>query len=1236
VNGVTFEPCKQHGDADAICFDLHVPNRGNGCSCSVGYHSETNTYTFETECVPDSCEGNPLIDHIDMNGPCDVTPSGSVCVFDCAAGYKSSQAVLCDLGVFQIDSSVSCLDALEVTGTIENIIVEEDATISDVELSQLFSVSDDAGSNQIQIYVHEVSPADIVSASITSSDNTLRLSLLPDANGIVNVTIRGQVGNNVKDVTFQIHVTAKNDAPRVANPVAPVTILEDSNTYVLSLSDLFEDVENDPIVLTVTSMMTTLLDVVILNDDVLYVTPKPDQNGETDITIRATTSNDGVFTETSIHFTVTAQNDDITLNRTLASVVIYEDSEPLSIDLTHVFVDVDNSVTNINASVSSSSPQHLLHSVNVQAEILMLSVEENLHGDATIRLVAFSEDGSEIYHDVNIIVESVDDAPVVAHPVADQLIDEDSGDHEIDLSNVFMDLDSEIVISVSSNSAPAILLAVVESTTLTLKPQSNQHGECMITLHAQAGDKYVETVFQVVIVPTDDGPVVARGISPIEMFEDADSMLKPLSGSFVDADGDEVGYLVVKCERFSSLKKCNDDDTTTLSTSEVTETECRILCATTMLSQSGCCTFDGSNCVWSSSTETITSTTTNSNLAAVCSNTSPLWSKFATIEILGTNTLQVSPIQNKFGNDTVELIVSSDYAQTILTTVPISVLPVNDLIALNTTLSNLAVYEDAAPMTIRNIIVDVDNDLRSFTASSSNENLVSVSVIGDSDITMSFSENLSGQAVVTVQAESEDNSTITHEIVVIVLPVDDAPVVLNPILDQTMLEDAPPMSLSLLNVFQDIDSTIELIEVFGNSNPDILSASIQSNGKFLVMTPVQDRSGFSDITLRALSQTQSAFLTFRVIVTSVDDAPKIVNQVSNQVMVESGANLEIDLSNVFIDLEGDEITIVGAVSTPLNILDLSMSSSNNNILTLSPIKDANGVVVVVVTCVANSLQTSMEFEVDVVPIDTAPRTDETKMNLLMDAASEASSCDIDDVCTWTYENAADVMYDVDSSDMLLSVTCLDSTHVKSIEIDSDTNVMKMTYTTDDMPLNYTVICTITAQADEKMHSAEFTKQFLGNGVDSSSSSSSTILGLDNDQTVMASTALAILVLILLALFVYYRRRVKKREAAMDRVVKRAEAELISIASKAWLEDDLNMMDDTDIGLDSVTSIESMAERQNRLQSHIESLKQDNKRMKENVEVLSNRLTNQDSLHQGRLILDADIPAFPPSENLSDL
>ena len=107
-------------------------------------------------------------------------------------------------------------------------------------------------------------------------------------------------------------------------------------------------------------------------------------------------------------------NDNVEVNRTFASLVVYEDSEDLSVDLSHVFVDVDNHLVNISATVLNSNPQELLHVSIIENIVMKLSFEENAHGEATIRLVGLSEDGSNIHHDVNVKAQAVDDPPILA------------------------------------------------------------------------------------------------------------------------------------------------------------------------------------------------------------------------------------------------------------------------------------------------------------------------------------------------------------------------------------------------------------------------------------------------------------------------------------------------------------------------------------------------------------------------------------------------------------------------------------------------------------------------------------------------------------------------------------------------------------------------------------------------------------------------------------------------------
>ena len=70
------------------------------------------------------------------------------------------------------------------------------------------------------------------------------MQLDADANGVATVTIRGQVGSNVEDVSFTVTVNPVDDGPHVHVVPADVHIDEDSATYALSLTDLFTDREN--------------------------------------------------------------------------------------------------------------------------------------------------------------------------------------------------------------------------------------------------------------------------------------------------------------------------------------------------------------------------------------------------------------------------------------------------------------------------------------------------------------------------------------------------------------------------------------------------------------------------------------------------------------------------------------------------------------------------------------------------------------------------------------------------------------------------------------------------------------------------------------------------------------------------------------------------------------------------------------------------------------------------------
>lgn len=155
--------------------------------------------------------------------------------------------------------------------------------------------------------------------------------------------------------------------------------------------------------------------------------------------------------------------------------------------------------------------------------------------------------------------------------------------------------------------------------------------------------------------------------------------------------------------------------------------------------------------------------------------------------------------------------------------------------------------------------------------SNSNEQLVTTN-IENKTLTLNFLENQSGTADITVRATA--NGENVDDIFTITVngvddPGDDLPVVINPIIDLTVEEDANNEIIDLSDVFDDIDSdTIEL-EVVNNTNSNLVTALLEGND--LTLDFAENQSGAADITIRATADGESVEDTFTVTVGSTDD-----------------------------------------------------------------------------------------------------------------------------------------------------------------------------------------------------------------------------------------------------------------------------------------------------------------------------------------------------------------------------
>ena len=128
-----------------------------------------------------------------------------------------------------------------------------------------------------------------------------------------------------------VTVTDANDAPTVINPIPELRVDQNSPVETLDLSSTFGDVDaGDNLTLTVMGNTDpSLVTPTIINGTELTLEFLLDQNGGTEITVRATDSGGLFVEETFTVFVLLTQFSDLKLNQNLTDVHLFEDAGEL-------------------------------------------------------------------------------------------------------------------------------------------------------------------------------------------------------------------------------------------------------------------------------------------------------------------------------------------------------------------------------------------------------------------------------------------------------------------------------------------------------------------------------------------------------------------------------------------------------------------------------------------------------------------------------------------------------------------------------------------------------------------------------------------------------------------------------------------------------------------------------------------------------------------------------------------
>ena len=352
-------------------------------------------------------------------------------------------------------------------------------------------------------------------------------------------------------------------------------------------------------------------------------------------------------------------------------------------------------------------------------------------------------------------------------------------------------------------------------------------------------------------------------------------------------------------------------------------------------------------------------------------NSLPTWLSFnaatrtfngiPTADSSGTLTLVVT------ATDTAQTSVSNSFNLTILEeqssdNPPTVVIPIADI----------TVNEDAENTTINlsNVFSDVDGDvIVKSVFVNDNTGLVTATIV-DNQLTLDYQDNQSGTANITIRGTS-NGKTVDDTFLVTVNPVDDAPTVINPITDVNVAEDAANTVLDLTNIFSDVDNdpTSIVKSVFVNNNTGLVTATIVDNQ--LTLDYQNNQSGIANITIRGTSNGKTVDNTFLVTVNPVDDAPTVINPITDVNVNEDAANTVLDLTNIFTDVDNDPTSIVKSVLVNDNT-GLVTATIVDNQLTLDYQNNQSGIANLTIRGTSNGKTVDNSFTITVASVNDAP------------------------------------------------------------------------------------------------------------------------------------------------------------------------------------------------------------------------------------------------------------------------
>jgi hypothetical protein len=268
------------------------------------------------------------------------------------------------------------------------------------------------------------------------------------------------------------------------------------------------------------------------------------------------------------------------------------------------------------------------------------------------------------------------------------------------------------------------------------------------------------------------------------------------------------------------------------------------------------------------------------------------------------------------------------------------------------------------------IVADIDSNLLSIT-------------ISDNNLTFTLKADAYGNDEIIIILKDSEGATNSQKIWVNVTPDNDAPRIIGMIPSFNKKEDASEWDIDLSPYKYDVDNLPSELNWAVTGWDPTLFDSVSLAGNILLFELASDAYGNDLITITLsdgfLSDTQDIWVN----VTSVNDAPVILNSIPNIQKQEDSPSWTLDLTTYESDIEdGSPSAALTWSVSGLNPLLISLTISDNNLtFTLIPDAYGNNYITIILTD-SDGKTDSQGVWVEITPINDPPTIQSTLPNIV--------------------------------------------------------------------------------------------------------------------------------------------------------------------------------------------------------------------------------------------------------------